>query len=497
MHDKNHQWLRQPEPRHTEKLERAKRRRLLISAIITAHLFGFVSSLDALMSTRTPQGAVAWIVSLNMFPYAAVPTYWVFGRTKFQGYVIARRDLDSELASVLSDDISALREHRIDRPYESKDLRAVESLAKVSFVEGNELELLIDGETTFESLFSGLDSAQDYILAQFYIIRDDSLGRAFRDKLIERVRNGVEVYLQYDEIGSYQLPSGYLDKLTEAGVRVHRFHSTRGSGNRFQLNFRNHRKVVVVDGRTGWLGGFNVGDEYLGRNKRIGHWRDTHLKVKGPAALQLQLSFVEDWHWATGEILKLPWESGSSRYTGLPAIVLASGPADRFETASLMIQQAIHAAQHRIWISSPYFVPDEGVQAMLKLAALGGVDVRILIPEESDLRLVDHAAYAFAGPLLDAGVRIYRYQKGFLHGKTFLVDDSGAGIGTVNIDNRSFRLNFEITAIALDQEFAAEVEEMFHVDFERSVPMTREDVDNRSLWLRVASRAAYLLAPLL
>ena len=170
---------------------------------------------------------------------------------------------------------------------------------------------------------------------------------------------------------------------------------------------------------------------------------------------------------------------------------------DRFDTASLMIQQAIHAAQRRIWISSPYFVPDEGVQGMLKLAALGGIDVRILIPEASDSRLVDHAAYAFAGPLLDAGVRIYRYQDGFLHGKALLVDDSGAGIGTVNLDNRSFRLNFEITAIAVDDDFASEVETMFLADFERSRLMTREDVDDRSLWSRIASRAAYLLAPLL
>lgn len=474
-----------------------RRRRKLILFLLVAHLAGFVSSLDALMSTRTAPGAVAWIVSLNTLPYVAVPAYWVFGRTKFQGYVIARRDHESDLAMALSEQLAHLDAHRHPAPFASKDLRAVEALAKTSFLDGNELELLIDGEATFDSIFSGIAEARNYILVQFFIIRDDALGRKLQQQLVKRAADGVDVYLIYDEIGSYQLPESYIDQLIAGGVNVHRFHSTRGRGNRFQLHFRNHRKLVIVDGEQGWVGGLNVGDEYLGSEERIGPWRDTHLKIMGPAALQLQLSFVEDWYWATETILDLPWHPRRSETANVPTLILATGPADRFETASLMVQQAIHAAQDRIWISSPYFVPDEGVQNMLKLAALGGIDVRILIPESSDFRLVDLAALAFMKPLLDAGAEIYRYQEGFLHSKSFLVDDIGAAVGTVNLDNRSFRLNFEITAIAIDHDFAAEVERMFREDFDRSRRMQVEEIDELNMWTRASSRAAYLFAPIL
>lgn len=474
-----------------------RRPRILMGFLIITHLIGFISSLDALLSTRTAQGTIAWVVSLNAIPYAAVPAYWVFGRSKFQGYVIARRDEDSVLANALADKKAMMRMQRLTEAHESKNLRVIERLAKLPFMEGNELELLIDGEDTFQSLFDGIDSAEKYILAQFYIVRHDTVGREFQQRLIRRAQDGVDVYFLYDEIGSYRLSGTYLDELSEAGVHVHRFHSTRGPGNRFQINFRNHRKIVVVDGEQGWLGGLNVGDEYLGKHERIGPWRDTHLRVAGPAVLQMQLSFAEDWHWATEEILDVPWVMSFPENGNSPVLVLPTGPADRFETASLVIQQAINAAEERIWISSPYFVPDEGVQGMLKLAALAGIDVRILIPEVPDNRLAYYAAYAFIGPMLDAGVKIYRYQDGFLHSKAFLVDDAGAAVSTVNLDNRSFRLNFEVTAIALDPGFVTEVEEMFLADFDRSRLMTAVDLEQQPLWFRIASRAAYLFAPVL
>jgi cardiolipin synthase A/B len=465
--------------------------------MVLAHLLGFASSIDALMSTRTPQGAVAWIVSLNAVPYVAVPAYWVFGRDRFQGYVIARRDVDSTLAKALAPKTDELRSHRFEPQTPDKHLHGVETLAKWPILGGNEVHLLVDGEAAFTDIFEGIEAAQRYLLVQFYIVRADRQGLELQRRLIERARAGVEVYFLYDEIGSYRLPATYLDTLRAGGVRVHRFHSTRGWGNRFQLNFRNHRKIVVADGERAWVGGLNVADEYLGRDARIGPWRDTHLRIEGPAALALQAVFLEDWHWATDEIPDLPWEPVARTQHGVPVLILPSGPADRFETASLMMQQSIHAAHHRIWIASPYFVPDEGVLGMLKLAALSGVDVRILIPERPDNLLTYYAAYAFVEPLLEAGVRIYRYQEGFLHGKAFVVDDVGGAVGTVNLDNRSFRLNFEVTAMVLDAGFAGELEAMFEADFARSREMTPADLARLPLWHRMASRAAYLLAPVL
>jgi cardiolipin synthase A/B len=458
---------------------------------------GFLSSLDALMSTRTAPGAVAWIVSLNTVPYVAVPAYWVFGRTKFQGYVIGRRADESLLNEALSEQMSLVHPYRVTLAPGERHVATIERLAKMPMVRGNDVELLVDGEATFASLFAGIEAAQHYVLVQFYIVRDDRIGRELKALLARKARTGVPVYFLYDEIGSYRLPRSYIAELAEAGVQVRRFHSTRGRGNRFQLNFRNHRKIVITDGRFGWLGGLNVGDEYLGRDPRVGPWRDTHLRLEGPATLCLQLSFVEDWHWATGDILDLLWQPTTAADRDLPVLVLPSGPADRFETASLMMQHVIHSARQRLWIASPYFVPDEGVIAALKLAAMRGVDVRILIPERPDILLTYFAAYAFIGPLLEAGVEIHRYQAGFLHAKTILIDDLASAVGTVNLDNRSFRLNFEITAWVMDRSFASRMERVFTADFASSRAMTASEVYEKPLWFRATSRAAYLAAPLL
>ena len=480
-------------------LIRHRRGKLTAYIVLIAHLFGFLSSLNALMTTRTSQGAVAWIVALNSFPLAAVPVYWVFGRNKFQGYVNVRRELvESEEVVVREarERVEPFYSDFSDRA-RSDGADAAQRLADLPFLRGNEVELLIDGEATFDSILAGINSAERYVMVQFYIVRDDGLGRRLKEAMIERARAGVDVYFLYDEIGSHQLPGSYSADLREAGVRVSRFQSTRGIGNKFQLNFRNHRKIVVVDGRSAWVGGHNVGDEYLGLDPKFGDWRDTHLRIAGPSILGLQLSFVEDWHWATDELLQIRPNLELSEASDVSVLILPSGPGDELETASLMYQLVIQGATDRIWIASPYFVPDHGVMSSLHLAAKRGVDVRIIIPEAPDSRLVYYATYAFLGELLHTGVRIFRYAPGFLHHKVFLVDDEVSGVGTANFDNRSFRLNFEVTAIVVDETFASEMEEMFAADFVASREMTLEDVETKPWWFRVFARASYLTAPIL
>ncbi|GHG77188.1 cardiolipin synthase A [Alishewanella longhuensis] len=475
----------------------SKKRRLLLVLLAMFHLSGLLSSLDALMSSRTAQGSIAWIVSLNTFPYVAVPAYWIFGRSRFQGYIISRQETDNDLFLKHQLKASGVEDYILHTERERGSLQAVEKLAKMPFLKGNLAELLIDGQATFDSIFAGIAAAKDYVLVQFYIVRDDNLGRQLQQLLIEKARQGVVVYFLYDEIGSYRLSHRYTAALTEAGVKVRPFHSTKGPGNRFQLNFRNHRKIVITDGHFGWLGGLNVGDEYLGADPRYGAWRDTHLKIGGPAVLALQLSFVEDWYWSAETIPTLNWQAKAAEQGETPILILPSGPADRFETASLLMQHALHSAKHRIWIASPYFVPDEGTLAALKLAALRGVDVRILIPEKTDNLLVTQAAYAFIGPLLDAGVNIYRYQHGFLHAKSFLVDEQLSAVGTVNLDNRSFRLNFEITALMLDQSLNEQLQQQFLADFAHSRQMSYAELRARHWWQRAIARGAHLMAPVL
>ncbi len=274
------------------------------------------------------------------------------------------------------------------------------------------------------------------------------------------------------------------------------FHSTQGPANRFQLNFRNHRKIVVVDGRAAWVGGANVGDEYLGRHPRLTPWVDTMVKVTGPAVQSIQVPFVEDWRWAKGETLELDWTpqaapSGASR----KVLCLPTGPADRFETCTLYFLHAINTATDRFWIASPYFVPDEQIVSALKLAALRGVDVRVLIPDDCDNTLVRLSGWSFVGPLEDAGVKIYRHINGFMHHKVMLVDDHTAAVGTANFDNRSFRLNFEITLEVLDPKFAREVEALFHRDFADARLSSAQELAERRFPVRFAVQVARLLAP--
>jgi cardiolipin synthase len=471
---------------------------LLITIVVTTiEIIGIISAIVALYHPRTSQGTIAWIVSLLTIPFVAVPLYWIFGRNKFHGYSVLRQKGDAEfehLALMLRNQQEGIENFPL---YEKSRLTALKRLARLPYTQGTKATLLIDGDATFRSIFAGIAAAQEYILVQFFIVHDDLIGRELKNNLIIKAQQGVRVYFLYDEMGSHALGDTYLDELKSAGVRIHSFHSTRNIWNRFQINFRNHRKIVLTDGKLAWIGGHNVGDEYLGRSKKFGHWRDTHILLDGPAVTSVQLSFVEDWFWATDEKLTdhLTWDATHYHKDGHTFLILPSGPADEFETASLMIQQAIQEATERFWIASAYFVPDEGVKQALHLAALRGVDVRILIPDIRDHWLPYLSIFAIAEDMIKAGIKIYRYDDGFLHQKVFVVDELGAAVGTANLDNRSFRLNFEITAIGIGPQFANTVAKMLEDDFDNAFEMTTEFIHDKPFYFKLASHAAYLTAP--
>jgi len=464
--------------------------------ILVAEILGVVSAVHAVMSARTSQGSIAWTVSLITFPYVAVPAYWVFGRSQFNGYVDAHRIADLATDRALQEAIRVGTQYILEDPSRPSATRAAERMSRIPFLRGNKVELLIDGEATFQSILDGMADAEEYILFQFFIVKDDEIGRRIQQRLIEKAREGVRVYFLYDEVGSHALPRRYKDEMREAGVAVYNFHTRQGPRNRFQINFRNHRKIVVVDGRAAWIGGHNVGDEYLGKDPKFGHWRDTHLRFDGPAAVAAQLSFVEDWNWATGSLPEVDWfPHPAPDGSDVPVLVIPTGPADEFETAALMFTHAINSASERIWIASPYFVPDEGIVAALQLAAMRGVDVRILLPDRPDHMLVWLAAFTYFDDALRAGVKFYKYTGGFLHQKVMLVDDLASAIGTANFDNRSFRLNFEVTAVVSDDAFQAEVERMFESDFAQSRVVGADEYGAKPFWFKLAARLARLTAP--
>ncbi|UUO08840.1 cardiolipin synthase [Blastopirellula sp. J2-11] len=461
---------------------------------LCAHSIGVLTAINAIMKTRTSQGAIAWAITLFMFPYVAVPAYWIFGRNRFHGYVEARRSENRGVQHMTSTLRGAAGEFIIsdEMPYE---LKTFENLAEFPFSRKNSIRLLVNGEATFDAIFAAIATAEKYVLVQFYILRDDELGRALQQQLIDRAKAGVHVSVLYDEIGSYGLSRNYVAELREAGALIVPFHTTKGRGNRFQLNFRNHRKIVVVDGQTAYVGGHNVGDEYMGRDPKIGPWRDTHVELRGPAVQAVQRSFLEDWNWATHELPPVEWIPEPSD-DDQQVLVVPTGPADDIERCTLFFVQAINMAQKRVWIASPYFVPDPPVIAALQLAAIRGCDVRIILPERPDHILVYLSAFSFIAEAAPSGVRFFRYEPGFLHQKVVLIDDHFAAVGTANLDNRSFHLNFEIMIAAADHQFASEVAQMLEEDFEQCREAHADELAQQSYAFRLTVALSRLMAPI-
>lgn len=451
-----------------------------------------------LLTYRTAQGAIAWIVALLSLPYLAIPLFAFFGRNRFSGYVRARRLGDQSLnylASQLEQEVGTRRPRGYD--HSRDELQVLSTLANQPFTENNQCTLLRDGASTFDALFEAMEDARHYILMEFYLVRSDRVGQRIKSILKRKLAQGVKVYFLYDDIGSVWLPRRYLSELSRAGAHVASFGDGDYRRRRLQLNFRNHRKLLICDGETGFLGGLNLGDEYLGTTMDQGLWRDTHCRLRGPAVLGLQLAWLEDWQWASNALVQLHWQCPARSDGNQEVLILPSGPADPFETCTLFFLNCINNARSRLWIASPYFVPDVQIVNALQLAALRGVDVKILIPEKSDNLFIRLATYSYLVQACRAGIGVYQYRPGFMHQKVILVDDRYAGVGTANLDNRSMRLNFEITALSTGKDFVRDVDRMLTEDLNACRQMTPADYQQRSRLFRLACRGARLMAPVL
>jgi len=467
---------------------------LLAVAAFLLHVAGAFAALRALMYTRTAQGAVAWVLGLVLLPYVTLVPYLFLGSSRFKGYVDMhrRRQREARRDGAGPDRDEQLGQHAPDPA--CARYAAIGAMLGSAFHGGHRLRLLIDGEATFAAILDAIARAEHYVLVQFFIFHDDDLGRRMQRALLERAAAGVTVCVLYDGVGSHDLPRHYVEALRAGGVAIHPF-ATRSWTNRFQINFRNHRKNVVVDGWRGFVGGLNVGDEYLGRKPPLAPWRDTHMELQGPSVAGLQRAFAEDWRWITGA--EPPSCAPRAGDGAASVLVAATGPADWQESGSLFFVQAIHAARERVWLTTPYFVPDQAVGAALRLAVLRGVDVRLLIPSRPDHRTVFLSSGLHAHEAVRAGVRVFRYRPGFTHQKVMLVDDDTASVGSMNLDSRSFRLNFEIGALVVDRAFAADVEAMLRRDFAQAAEVDEREYRDAPYPWRVAMHVARLFDPLL
>lgn len=465
--------------------------------VITVRLLGVIGALAAILTTRTAQGAAAWAIALIAYPYVALPLYLIFGWDRFKGYVRARRIQDEQLRKRLDRVSRQINEQPSIADAKRYGLEVFEGLAGMKFTQGNAPTLLINGEETFDAIMCAIDKASRYVLIEFYIVRDDDLGRRLLNAMARAVQRGVQVCFLYDAIGSHTLTKAYKRDLDAAGIKHGAFLSTRDVRSRIQANFRNHRKIVVVDGRVCFIGGHNVGIDYLGLYPKIGPWRDTHVRIEGPVACEAQLAFLEDWYWTMNAVPEFLLWDVSHQYGSAAALILPMGPADGMSTCAAMFTEAFNTARERIWLATPYFVPDPAMMTSMRLARLRGVDVRILLTGKSDNAISDLATSTYVSEALQAGARVFRYMSGFMHQKVFLVDSALSSIMSANFDVRSFRLNFEIAALVKDAAFAQHVAEMLEKDLAQSEEVHLNKYENVPIGKQLLARTARLLTPVL
>ncbi|MGA2192796.1 MAG: cardiolipin synthase [Nitrospirota bacterium] len=448
---------------------------MLIYIILAVVVAGtLLSCVFIIYEHNSPTATMAWLLAMILLPFVGLATYFIFGRHRLKMRIA--------LLKAIREGVGDFKEKLdFERTFDAVLEKAGpkhEDLMLLAYrfpgpppTMGNSVEVQKDAEESYPDMFEAIAGASEHINAMYYIIKPDDTGRRFRDALVERAKAGVEVRLLYDDIGSWSMKLDFFRPLIEAGGRVREYRPVHFSRFRsLYANFRNHRKILVVDGKTAYTGGINIGDEYLGMNPSFGHWHDTNVKVTGTAASHLQLIFTEDWYYVTGELLtaaymkhyEFPRESGSI------VQVVPSGPdRQRYQIAQLFFT-AITSAKKKLFITTPYFVPDESVQTALIAASLRGVDVRLIVPKKCDSKIIKYASHSYYTDLLEAGCRIYEYTKGFIHSKTMSVDGELGIVGTANMDVRSFRLNFEICLVCYDSEVAGHLEEHFYEDIEDS-----------------------------
>jgi len=455
---------------------------------------GILLALRAILIARTPQSAIGWAIALVIMPFIAIPLFLVFGESRFSGYTRAGTGKSPALDEALKATVRHLDGYRAEvRGLCADGSKVARNISLLPPTSGNRVRLLIDGQQTFDAIFEAVGSARESVWVQFFIIHDDILGRELAARLLAAAARGVECLVMFDQVGSKKLPPEWCAKLVEGGVKVQPFVTNRQFGRHFQMNFRNHRKLLVVDGAVAFVGGLNAGDEYMGRSKKFGPWRDTHLRIEGPSVAGFQMTFLEDWNYATKSVPDYRLRSASVGETVV--FPVASGPAEDWGAAAAVYLSVIQDAKRRLWLASPYFVPASPLLYAICHAALRDVDVRIILPQMADHLLPWLSSFTYYPKLQAAGVKVWRYQPGFMHQKVLLADDDFAIVGSINLDYRSFMLNFELSAAVQDRAFAVDVEHMFLADFDKSRPENLAAFDTGSLLFRLQCRAAALMSP--
>ncbi|MGM9927281.1 MAG: cardiolipin synthase [Bacillus sp. (in: firmicutes)] len=451
---------------------------------------------------RHPTQTLTWLVVFSAFPLFGFIFYFLFGQNYRKERMYREKYFLDKQAFLKIEGERTVSNERLNmmKEHQRKLFTLAQRLGNSPISLATETKVLTNGEETFSHIIRALKKAKHHIHLEYYIVRDDRISNEIKDILIERAQHGVKVRFLYDAVGSWKLSKKYVRDLRQGGVEMVPFGPVQFPILNSKANFRNHRKIIVVDGYIGFVGGLNIGDEYLGRNKNFGFWRDTHLMAKGEAVRSLQLIFLQDWYYSTNnsfltdEYLS-PSLSSVPKHGGVQMI--AGGPDNEYSVIKNIFFSMITSAKESVWIASPYFIPDDEIFQAIKVAALSGIDVRLIIPQNPDKWIVWHASRSYFPDLLEAGVKIYQYKSGFMHSKVIIVDRELASIGTANMDMRSFHLNFEVNAFLYRTGSTEKLVNDYLGDVEQSQRLYAETFNKRPITNRILESTCRLLSPML
>ncbi len=483
---------------------------MLIWGILVVSL-QLLTCILVLFQRREPVSSTAWILFVLLFPLLGTFFFFFFGYFPFERKkrrirkYRGRQDVVREIAQPLL---------RRETPYKNKEeeledllqreelinsSQLLDNLTGYQMTHHNNIEPLVNGKETYRLMEEKILQAKKYIFFQFFIFTPDRIGKKFRDLLISKARQGVRVYFLYDHLANLFLSTKFLKPMQQAGIQVERFSPLYSLSHKFQINFRNHRKLILIDGTQAFTGGLNIGREYLGENKRLKGWRDNHFFMEGEIVASLEKTFLEDWFFASNKKItpprrKTPFlpKQGDVSIQAIP-----SGPNDFVEIKHLTFLQLVQTAQKSLWIQTPYFIPDSSLIHAFQLAAMRGIDVRIMVPRVPQYLPIYYASHSFFSELIEAGVKIYRYLPCFLHSKTCIIDDNICLIGSTNLDNRSFKLSFELDLLTVSRKFNCDLKSIFNADLAQSETVQLENLQELQFPHVLLTNLFRLFAPIM
>ncbi|MCC3865529.1 cardiolipin synthase [Terrisporobacter petrolearius] len=486
--------------------------------LVLFYILSIIISIKLILENRDPSKTLIWILIFMLFPVIGILFYAILGRNirkikMKKTYKMANNMKKEnllfnlyEMKELAQGQSTMIKEGKL--PYgKNIDFRVLKIVSLLlntgifPFTINNNVEIYVDGNEKFKNLIKDIRNAKDHIHLEYFIIKDSEIGEKIKKELIDKVKSGVKIRIIYDDVGCWRFwfHRKFFNEMRNYGIEIIPYLKGKIAipiGG--QLNYRNHRKIVVIDGKIGYTGGINIGDEYIGKNKKFGYWRDTHIRIEGTSVYMLQMIFLTDWYYNTKKVLlkenlfpKLK-DKGSCMMQ-----IVASGPDSDWESMHYAYFYAICQAKKSIYIETPYFIPDESLLKALKCAALSGVELIILFPKIADHKIVNTASYSYFQEILESGGKVYLYNKGFLHSKLIIIDDFMASTGSANMDFRSFKLNFEVNAFIYDEKIIDEIKKDFMYDLDNSEELERDKFENRNTVMKIKESISRLFSPLL